>query len=190
MEFIYPKGATPLDADYSAQLMPKHITTQSQLNEWEAVNIQEARKWAFLKYRSKRILDIGFIKKLHTKMFEKTWEWAGQWRTCQTNIGVEPYRIITELGQLLSDIEYYTNNHTYSMDEIAVRLHHKLVWIHPFPNGNGRHARLMADIFLKDHQMPLFDWGQDLTDSRNQYIAALQASDRQDYEPLLRFVRS
>ena len=129
MKFIYPQGATPLDADYSAQLMPKHITTQSQLNEWEAVNIQEARKWAFLKYRSKHILDIGFIKKLHAKMFEKTWEWAGQWRTRQTNIG-------------------------------------------------------------KDHQVPLFDWGQNLTNSRSQYIAALQASDRQDYESLLRFVRS
>lgn len=190
MKFIYPQGATPLDADYSAQLIPKHITTQSQLNEWEAVNIQEARKWVFLKYRSKHILDIGFVKKLHAKMFDKTWGWAGQWRTSQTNIGIEPYRIMTELGQLLSDVEYYANNSTYSMDEIAVRLHHRLVWIHPFPNGNGRHARLMADIFLKDHQMPLFDWGQNLTNSRSQYIAALQASDRQDYEPLLRFVRA
>lgn len=189
MKFLYPEGSTPLDANYSAQLIPSHITTQTQLNEWEAMNIQEARKWSFFKRRTKHILDMGFIKKLHTRMFDKTWLWAGQWRTSQTNIGVEPYRIISELGQLFGDVEYYVNNGTYSVDEIAVRLHHKLVWIHPFPNGNGRHARLMADIFLKDHNVSFFDWGQHLTNSRTQYIAALQASDRYDYEPLLRFVR-
>lgn len=190
MQFLYPEGATPLDADYSAQLIPSHITTQSQLNEWEAMNIQEARNWTFFKRRTKHILDIGFIKKLHTKMFNKTWMWAGQWRTCQTNIGIEPYRIVSELGQLLGDIDYYRNNGTYSMDEIAIRLHHRLVWIHPFPNGNGRHARFMADIFLKDQGLPFFDWGKPLGNSRRQYIEALQAADRHDYEPLFRFVRA
>jgi len=80
MKFIYPQGATPIDMDYAAQLIPSHITTQDQLNEWEALNIQEARKWAFLKRRTKNILDLDFIKKLHIKMFNKTWLWAGQWR--------------------------------------------------------------------------------------------------------------
>ena len=190
MKFVYPEGATPLDADYSAQLIPSHIATQDLLNAWEALNIQEARKWAFFKRRSKHILDVGFIKKLHIKMFNRTWLWAGSWRTSQTNIGVEPYRIMTELGQLLSDIKYYVDHEIYSKDEIAVRLHHRLVLIHPFPNGNGRHARLMADIFLRDQGLSIFDWGPRINVDRKQYIAALQSADRQDYGPLLNFVRS
>ena len=188
MKFIYPQGATPLNADCAAQLIPSHITIQQQLNEWEATNIQEARKWAFLQRRIKNVLDIRFIKILHKKMFDKTWLWAGQWRTHQTNIGVESYRIIAELGQLLDDIQFYIDEGVYDFEETAARLHHKLVWIHPFPNGNGRFARLMADILLFDAGKPLFDWGTNSEDNRSIYIAALQAADQFDFEPLLRFV--
>ena len=122
MKFIYPQGATPLNADCAAQLIPSHITIQQQLNEWEATNIQEARKWAFLQRRIKNVLDIRFIKILHKKMFDKTWLWAGQWRTHQTNIGVESYRIIAELGQLLDDIQFYIDEGIYDFEETAARL--------------------------------------------------------------------
>lgn len=193
MNFTYPDGATPLELDLEKQLIPDHITTQKELNEWEAANIQEARKWAFFKRKNKNILTISFVKELHKRMFCHTWLWAGEWRKTQTNIGVEPYRIVAELGQLLNDIQYYIDHQTYDLKEIAVRLHHKLVWIHPFPNGNGRHARLMADLLLFDHGEQVINWGenvklQNVTELRKAYIAALKAADSSDYTSLLNFI--
>lgn len=194
MKFNYPEGATPIDQDQILGLIPAHLTNQQDLNEWEAQNILEGKNWAFTSKRTHNILTIPFIKKLHKKMFDRTWKWAGEFRTTQTNIGVEPYLIPSMLGYLLDDIHFWLTESTFALDEIAARLHHKLTYIHCFPNGNGRHARLYTDIFLVEHSQPSFTWGnKNLTINnvqRHHYIACLKAADNHDYTPLLNFVRS
>jgi Fic-DOC domain mobile mystery protein B len=190
----YEQDATPLDPDEVEGLKLKHITTRSELNRWEQENIQEAFDWLGRR-RKVPILTESFVCRLHEKMFGKVWIWAGQFRRTGKNIGVDWTAIPIDLRQLLDDVKYWIEHKVYSPDEIAVRLHHKLVLIHAFPNGNGRHARLMADILLTDvlGQQP-FSWGSgSLVDTgtlRGLYISALRAADRNDYALLKEFVRS
>lgn len=192
MKFNYPEGATPLDGDELEALLPKHITLQSELNEWEHMNILEAEKWGFGQ-RHTETLSLEFIQLLHRKMFSETWKWAGKFRTTLKNIGVMPHEISQELFKLCADVEVQTKHGPMPFDEIAARLHHRLVWIHPFPNGNGRHARIYTDIFLITHQRPKFTWGQGNlvapTQTRKAYIHALREADRHNFEPLFDFVR-
>lgn len=195
--FDYPAGATPLDADELASLIPGHISTQGELNEWEQLNIVQGEAWA--RKQRKEILEEAFVRQLHQKMFGETWRWAGRFRQSDKNIGVDWLRIGVELKNLLDDVRYQVAHASYSPDEIAVRLHHRLVAIHPFPNGNGRHARLMADLLATRLGQPRFSWGSrslneaNLTSAsaaRQRYITALQAADARDYAPLLAFARS
>jgi Fic-DOC domain mobile mystery protein B len=192
MKFVYPEGATPLDGDELNALLPKHITLQSELNEWEQLNILEAEKWGFGQ-RHTDILSVAFIQRLHRKMFNETWKWAGQFRTTLKNIGIMPYEIPQELAKLCADVQMQMDYGVMLFDEIAARLHHRLVWIHPFPNGNGRHARIYTDILLVNHHRPKFTWGQDNltapTQIRKAYIQALREADRHNFIPLFDFVR-
>ena len=192
MKFIYPEGATPLESDELAALIPKHITTQDQLNAWEQQNILLAQQWARGK---KDIMSVAFIQQLHKHMFGDTWKWAGKFRHSGKNIGIDWHLIPEELKKLCDDGMYQCEHHSFSDDEIAVRFHHRLVWIHPFPNGNGRHARLMADLLIMQLGHSRFSWGihQDLsrtTPVRKQYIEALRSADKGDYEQLVAFARS
>lgn len=193
MKFHYPPGATPIDPDEAIGLIPKNITLQSELNEWEQMNILEAENWIFGK-KHNDLLSIGFLQKLHKKMFDHTWEWAGQFRKTLKNIGVDPHQIPIELTKLLGDVSYQLTNRVYFLDEIATRLHHRLVWIHPFPNGNGRHARFYTDLFLVSNGEKKFSWGASTLISANNmralYIEALREADKHNYNPLLKFVRS
>ena len=193
MKFSYPPGATPLDPDEAAGLIPTHITTQGQLNEWELANILEGERWAFSRKRND-LFSIQFVKRLHKQMFGNTWRWAGMFRATEKNIGVDPAQINTELKKLCDDVAYQIEHKSYPLDEIAARFHHRLTWIHPFPNGNGRHARLMTDLLLKQNGSEPFDWGKsDLVVSgevRDRYIAALRVADGSDYALLFKFVRS
>ena len=188
----YPPGATPLDADELACLIPKHITTQGELNEWEQLNILQGEAWA-RKHR-KDILDEAFVRQLHEKMFGETWSWAGTFRKTDKNIGVDSHHIGVRLRDLLNDVRYQIDHATYPPDEIATRFHHRLVAIHPFPNGNGRHARMMAGLLVQKLGQPGFTWGSksltEATETRDRYITVLRAADRVDYQPLLAFVRS
>jgi Fic-DOC domain mobile mystery protein B len=188
----YPAGATPLDADDLASLIPRHITTQGELNEWEQLNILQGESWA--RKQRKDTLDETFVRQLHRQMFGETWRWAGEFRKSDKNIGVDWLKIGVELRQLLDDARYQIDHGTYPPDETAVRFHHRLVAIHPFPNGNGRHARLMADLLVERLRQPRFTWGSrnlvDTTDTRQRYIGALQAADARDYAPLIAFARS
>lgn len=192
MKFNTPEGATPLEPEEILDLIPQHITTQDQLNAWEQKNILEAEQWA----RKKRdILSVEFIKQLHKNMFDHTWKWAGSFRLSEKNIGIDWLLIPVELKKLCDDVNYQLEQYTFSDDEIAIRLHHRLVWIHPFPNGNGRHTRLLADLLAIKLGHPRFTWGmkQDLyksTPIRKQYIDALRRADRGDYAPLIAFARS
>ena len=191
----YPPGATPLDADELASLIPGHITTQGELNEWEQLNIVQGEQWA-LRQRGQRkeILNEAFLRQLHKQMFGETWKWAGDFRKSDKNIGVDWLSIGVELKKLLDDVRYQVERSAFPGDEIAVRFHHRLVAIHPFPNGNGRHARMMADLLVERLGKARFTWGSkslvDPNDTRKQYIAALQAADARNIAPLLAFARS
>lgn len=193
MKYEYAPGATPLDPDEAIELIPIHITTHAELNAWEATNILKAEDWISSSI-SREILTIIFIKKLHIKMFDDTWKWAGKFRKSIKNIGVEPAKITTTLIDLLKDVEYQIANHSYSIDEIAYRFHHRLVWIHPFSNGNGRHARLMTDTLLMQNKQDRFTWGQrelgTNSSTRDKYIQALRGADNGNYTLLEKFVRS
>jgi Fic-DOC domain mobile mystery protein B len=192
-DFDYPPGATPLDGDEFASLIPSHITTQGELNDWEQLNIVQGEQWA--KKQRKEILTEAFLRQLHQQMFGETWQWAGKFRKSDKNIGVDWLQISVELKKLLDDVRYQVECDSFPADEIAVRLHHRLVAIHPFPNGNGRHARLMADLLIQRLLgQPRFTWGSrsliDASATRQAYIAALQAADSGDIAPLLVFARS
>jgi Fic-DOC domain mobile mystery protein B len=195
MKFNDIPGATPLDEETLRGLIP-NLTTQGELNEFEAKNIADAIRWASSSRKLKKdLLSVSGLILLHKKMFEQTWTWSGQFRTRETNIGVTPHRIQTDLGILLGNVQFWFENKTYQVDEIAIRFHHRLVWIHPFPNGNGRFSRLATDLLLEFNQQKKFKWGQqDLaqaTQDRELYLKALRRADRtDDYYELLKFAKS
>ena len=192
MRFKYAAGATPIDPDEAAGLVPTHITTQAELNAWEEANIVSGEVWAFR--RKSALLDEGFLRALHLKMFDQTWRWAGKFRSSNKNIGVDSYQIAVKLRDLLDNTSYQINHKAFGADEQVVRFHHQLVWIHPFPNGNGRHARLMADLLITQLGGKRFSWGQSPltleTDNRASYLAALRAADAGSYADLIGFARS
>lgn len=195
MILTYPTGATPLDPDEINGLIPTHVTTQKLLNEWEQENILAGERW--VKKRKlifEKIMTIAFLKKLHLIMFNKTWTWAGKFRQSNKNIGVDWLDISMNLKLLLDDLHYQIHHETYSIDEMATRFHHRLVSIHPFPNGNGRHARLMTDALLLSCDSKPFLWGNTpsfaaQSNIRQEYIAALRAADQRDYSLLLDFLK-
>ncbi len=194
MKFEYESGATPIDADEADGLLPS-LTTQSELNEWEQINITKAlSKHLHRKYKPGNILDTFFLLNLHKDMFDETWKWAGKTRTTLKSIGVLTEEIRTRLRLLLDDVEYWIQKEIFSNDEICVRFHHQLVFIHIFPNGNGRHARIAADLLVKAIGEKEFTWGnKDLSikgKAREEYIRALKEADKNNYEPLLKFARS
>lgn len=194
MEFEYPEGATPLDLDEAEGLLLTHITTRGELDRWEQDNIVEAMTWLD-KTKPTDILNEHFILELHRRMFGEVWKWAGSFRKSDKNIGGPWYSIPVSLRDLCEDVRMWIDQGEPSCDVAAVHFHHRLVLIHPFPNGNGRHARLMTDVLMENvMQCPRFTWGsRDLSTTGNpryKYIAALQAADAHDFDPLLQFVRT
>jgi Fic-DOC domain mobile mystery protein B len=185
-------GGTALTVEEREGLIPSYITLRRELNEAEQANILEAEEWAFARKRD--LLEDRFLDNLHKRMYSNVWRWAGQHRTTGKNIGVDAYRIPTDLRQLLDDCRYWIENEIFEPDEIAARVHHRLVSIHCYPNGNGRHARLAADLLLKSMARERFSWGGknlvNVGETRERYITALQAADEHDMGPLLKFVRS
>ncbi|MEJ8571130.1 mobile mystery protein B [Microbaculum marinum] len=188
-----PEGATPLDPDEAQGLRFGHVRTQGELNELEQANIQSGLQW-LARQRKPDILSDNFVRNLHDRLFGEVWRWAGAYRLTEKNIGVDPVTISVEVRNLLDDARYWAEHGTFDPVEQAVRLHHRLVFVHPFPNGNGRHARIFADAFLAHvHGEDAIDWagGYDLRsvsdERRQQYLAALRAADRGDIGPLLDF---
>lgn len=190
--FADDDGATPLEPGELEALIPSHITLRGELNEAEQAGIIAADAWAFS--RRRQVLDEQFLTGLHRRMFGTVWRWAGSFRYSERNIGVAAYRIASDLRQLLDDVRFWIAHDTYPPDEIALRFHHRLVAIHPFPNGNGRHARLAADLLAVSLGRKRFSWGQgnigSAGDVRRAYIDALRSADRHDLALLLTFGRS
>jgi len=187
-------GATPLDPDEAEGLIPTHISTREELNRLEQENIVAAMQWLNTS-RPASILDEAFIRNLHRRMFGRVWKWAGRFRDSDKNIGVPREHVDVELRKLCEDTKVQIEHQSYAPDEIAYRFHHRLVSIHPFPNGNGRHARLLTDLLLEKllHRPP-FTWGGmrgvPEGEVRAAYLDALRAADRGDYGRLAGFVRS
>ena len=190
--FDEPNDATPLESEEREGLRQSWISTRSELNQAEQANIAAGVAWAN-RSRRKDILTEVFLRQLHTKMFGDVWSWAGEFRHTERNIGIDPVRIPIELRTLLDDVRYWVDQGTYPADEIAVRFHHRLVAIHPFPNGNGRTARMMADLLVVELGEEPFTWGRvslaNAGQARSQYIEVLRKADRHDVAPLLEFAR-
>jgi Fic-DOC domain mobile mystery protein B len=187
-------GNTPLSPEELADLIP-NLATKEELNEWERENILLAREWATSDRTAPvQMVSDQYIRKLHERMFDQTWKWAGLYRLTQKNIGVPVHQIRERLMALFGDVRYWIENKTYSLDEIAVRFHHRLASIHPFPNGNGRHARLIAEVLVMKLGNTAFTWGSaNLVEegmTRTRYLEAIRAADDGEIQPLLQFARS
>ena len=196
LDFEYINGQTPLDEDEKEGLLIPAIATRGELDEFEQQNIEHAIQWTLTRnFMKQKIFSESFIKDVHKRMYKDVWKWAGEFRKTNKNIGVDKWSISIELKKLLDDAIFWVENETYTPDEIAIRFKHRLVSIHCFPNGNGRHSRLMADIIIENiFKKPVFTWGTaNLTregDARTEYIKAIKAADLEDYSLLLAFARS
>ncbi len=193
-----PDGATPLEEEDLVDLIPEFVATRGDLNVVEFDNIAKALPWATDQARTggpERVLDYSFLFTLHRRMFEDVWRWAGTQRRRATNIGVDWSQITILTKQALDDAIWWHDNDTFDADERAVRIHHRLVDVHPFPNGNGRCTRLLADLYLTAIGHPIFTWGAGGTideegDVRQRYLDALLSADRDGYGRLIGFART
>lgn len=196
INYTYISGQTPLDEEEKRDLIPT-ILTREDLDAFEQENILEARKWVMQKsvLNKADIFEEKFLCNLHKRMYGHIWKWAGKFRKTNKNIGVEYFQIPTELKILLDDAKYWLENKSFPIEEIAIMFHHRLVKVHLFPNGNGRHARLCADIVIAKYDAQKLSWGgnSDLTkpdEIRKRYISALREADSGNYQPLIAFAKS
>jgi len=196
LDLKYIRGQTPLDEEEKDGLLIPIISTQAELDEFEQQNIEQALQWILSRsLRQDLIFSEEFIRLVHRKMFANVWDWAGNFRKTDKNIGVKYWQIPIELKNLLDDVNYWIKNEIYTPDEISLRFKHRIVCIHCFPNGNGRHSRLMADIIIeKIYKKSIFSWGKgnlsNEGDARASYLKAIKTADQGDFSLLLRFARS
>lgn len=196
LDLEYGYGQTPLDEEEKEGLKILTITTRGELNEFEQQNIEQAVLWILKKnFKPEIIFSEAFVREVHKRMYNNVWTWAGDFRKTDKNIGIDKWQISTALKNLLDDAKYWYDNKTFSFDEIAIRFKHRIVSIHCFPNGNGRHSRLMADIIIeKIYESPVFSWGaasfSSEIEARKTYIKALKSADNGDYSLLLVFARA
>ena len=196
LDIDYIDGQTPLDEDEMEGLLIPSIATRAELDEFEQQNIEQAMQWTLGRsLKPGVIFTEDFIRTVHKRMYGDVWAWAGSFRKTNKNIGVDKWQIPSDLKYLLDDAKYWHENNTYPPDEIAVRFKHRIVSIHCFANGNGRHSRLMADIIIeKIYKLPVFSWGaanlSSEGDTRTAYLKAVKSADKGDYSWLLAFARS
>jgi len=196
LELDYGEGQTPLDEDEREDLLIPSIATRGELDEFEQQGIENAIEWTLRRKSNKeQILTEAFVKELHRRMYAQIWSWAGKFRNTNKNLGIDKLQIGVELKKLLDDTTYWIDYNIFEQDEIAIRFKHRIVSIHCFSNGNGRHSRLMADIIISHiFKMPVFTWGASNLvkrgDARTVYLKAIRAADAGDYIPLVIFARS
>jgi len=189
-------GQTPLDEEEKDGLLITTISTRGELDEFEQQNIEQAVQWTLGRsFKPELIFTEAFIRLVHQRMYGDVWAWAGDFRKTNKNLGVDKWQIPTELRYLLDDAGHWHENNTYPPDEMAIRFKHRIVSIHCFPNGNGRHSRLMADIIIeKIYKQPVFSWGaanlSSNSDIRVAYLKAIKTADAGDFGLLLAFARS
>ena len=194
--FDYKDGQTPLDEEEKEGLKMKSITTQGELDEFEQLNIEKAVEWTVhTKLKPEKILTEKFVKDLHKRMYRDVWKWAGEFRKTEKNIAIPWTQIGIELKNLLDDTKYWIENETFSPEETAIRFKHPIVSIHCFPNGNGRHSRMMADIIMESiFGNKIYSWNQSnmvkANKTRNQYIKALREADNGNFKQLIEFAKN
>jgi Fic-DOC domain mobile mystery protein B len=192
-----PEGATLVPVDQRDRLLQSWITNRKDLNEAERDNIVKGAAWAPSR-RGRNPADIAtpdFAVKLHRRMFGDVWGWAGEYRKTETNIGIAPHLIQVHTPTMFDDVRYRIKEKNFPPDEIAVYMHNRLTFIHLFTNGNGRHARLMADLLIERMGGKAFSWGGGIPSTggeelRAKYSAAQKVADNHDIAPLLAFARS
>ncbi len=197
LELDYKDGQTPLSEEEMQGLLINAITTHGELDEFEQMNIEKAIEWTLTrKFKMEYILSEAFVKELHKKMFSDVWQWAGDFRLSEKNLGIKYHLIGTSLKQLNDDCLFWIENKIYTEEEIAIRYKHRIVKIHCFSNGNGRHSRLMADIMNKQiFKNNFFTWssGANLVNNdkqRNDYLKAIREADKENIQPLIDFAKS
>lgn len=196
LDLEYIEGQTPLDEDEKEGLLIPTIATRGELDEFEQQNIEKAILWSLKRnLKPETIFTEAFIRRLHKEMYGDVWKWAGEFRKTNKNIGVDKWQISIELKALLDDAKYWLANNVYEPDELAIRFKHRLVAMHCFSNGNGRHSRLMADIIIsKIFKQPVFTWGAGnlikQSDSRSEYLKAIREADRGNIKKIVNFSRS
>jgi Fic-DOC domain mobile mystery protein B len=196
LDLEYIDGQTPLEEEEKEGLLISTISTRGELDEFEQKNIEQAIQWTLGRsLRPETIFTEDFVRAVHKRMYAEVWAWAGEYRKTNKNIGVDRWQVSTQLRYLLDDVRYWHEHNTYSPDEIALRFKHRIVSIHCFANGNGRHSRLMADLVIeKIYGLPIFTWGAaNLShegESRARYLKAVKAADLGDYTLLIDFARS
>lgn len=192
----HTEGQTPLNEEEKEDIKIKSITTQAELDEFEQLNIEKAVEWTIhANLKPEKIVTEKFIKDLHKKMFGDVWKWAGEFRTSEKNIGIKWIQIREQLKILLDDTKYWIKNKTFLPEEISIRFKHRIVSIHCFPNGNGRHSRLMADIIIESiFGKEVFTWQSSnmvkADQTRKNYIKALKEADNGNIFPLIEFAKS
>ncbi len=195
IEFDYKNGQTPIDEEEKDGLKIKSITTQEELDEFEQLNIEKAVEWIIrTKFKPEKILTEKFVQDLHKRMYDDVWKWAGEFRKTEKNLGIPWTQIGVELKNLLNDVKYWIENKTFTPEEIAIRYKHRIVSIHCFPNGNGRHSRVMADIIMESiFGNEIFSWHQSnmvkANEIRSQYINALREADNGNFKALIKFAK-
>lgn len=195
-EIKYIEGQTPLDENEKEGLKIQSITTQRELDEFEQLNIEKAVEWTMrTKLKPEKILNEKFIKEFHKRMYGEVWKWAGEFRMSEKNIGIQWTKIGIELRTLIDDTKYWIENKTFSPEEIAIRFKHRIVSIHCFPNGNGRHSRLLADIIMESiFDKQSFTWHQSnmvkANETRSEYITTLKEADKGNIKPLIEFAKN
>jgi Fic-DOC domain mobile mystery protein B len=196
LEINYIDGQTPLSEEEKDGLKIPSITTREELDEFEQLNIEKAIQWTFgKKIKAEELLSEKFVKDLHKRMYGDVWKWAGSFRNSEKNLGIKSYLIPVQLKQLIDNTKFWYENNTFPCIEIAIRFKHEIVSIHCFPNGNGRHSRMMADLIMeKLYGETFLSWGSsnlvNVTDKRKEYIAALKLADKRQIEPLISFAKS
>ena len=196
LDINYSDGQTPLEEEEKDGLLINSVTTRGELDEFEQLGVEKANEWLLNRnFGFEKILTEDFAKNLHRIMFADVWSWAGEFRKTNKNIEVDKSMITIELKNLFDDCKYWIENKTFSEDEIAVRLSHRIVLIHPFANGNGRHSRLIADILInKGFGKSYFTWGSKslikIGEARSVYLKALREADNLAYDALILFARS
>jgi Fic-DOC domain mobile mystery protein B len=196
LDLDYIDGQTLLDEEEKGGLLIPTIATRGELDEFEQQNIEQAVQWTLGRsFKPEVLFTENFVRTVHKRMYADVWAWAGEFRKTNKNIGVDKWQIQSDLKYLLDDVKYWHENNTYPPDEIAVRFKHRIVSIHCFANGNGRHSRLIADIIIeKIYKQPVFSWGaanlSSDEDTRTAYLKAVNTADKGDYSLLLAFARS
>lgn len=192
-----PEGATPLSPDDMLGLKHKHVDTREQLNELEAANILQGQIWAstLKKPTLDSIFDRAFVTNLHKALFGDVWEWAGIFRQRQLNIGIDPKNIPVDLHNFLEDAKCWVEFKHYDNLELSARIQHRLVQIHPFVNGNGRHSRIFTDIvrvYLLGEKPMKWAYAklEDLTEERSSYITGLRKADEGDFSVFIKYLQS